>query len=95
MEASAQDVLEGSALWFSHQRWEDHAGEREVCALTGQLAHGEALRHSAALGSLNYITSETAYSPGYGLAEVTETRNLNKRNPACFCMILAVRGYDQ
>lgn len=95
MEASAHDVLESSALWFSHQRWEDHVGLREAYALTGGLAHGVALRHSAALGSLNYITSETAYSPWYSLAEVTETRNLNKRNTACFCMILAVRGYDQ
>lgn len=64
--------------------WIDHGGEHESCASTGGLARGEALRHSTALGSLNYITSVTAYSPWYSLAKVTETRSLNKRNTALF-----------
>lgn len=95
MGAIARDAPQSSALWFSHPRWEDHVGDREACALNGGLARGEALRHSTALGSLSYITSEAPYSPWYSLAKVTETRDLSQSNIDCLCTMLAVRGSGQ
>lgn len=61
----------------------------EACALTVGLARGGAVRHSTALGSLDYITSETTYSPWCSLAESYPKQEPKQREHCLF-----VLGFD-